>query len=322
MGSEVRFFWEDPIDVLLIKAAWEKAFKKKVTDAYWKDLWNWRFVNNPLADRTDAAYIMSGDDVASFVAFSPLYIRQGNTRIKAALGNIGFTHPDHQGKGLYSRMYNALIDKMISEKYQMLIGFDNHNSHYPEVKHLQWSDIAVLNSFSLRLQELSSSQGPGFEEKIENKPLDELALRRMCAVWQSKGKIHVERSLPYLKWRLLDNPRNRYRAMMFTNSSTELNVIYKVFAATEIDIMEMISPNPEADASVLVIGCFDEFRRLGFEQVNLWSNLFSSEHLALEKIGFKESGFSTYFVYRDLSGSSNFSSYRDWHIRFLDSDVY
>ncbi len=322
MGSEVRFFWEDPIDILLIKAAWEKAFKKKVTDAYWKDLWNWRFVNNPLADRTDAAYIISWDDVASFVAFSPLYIRQGNLRIKAALGNIGFTHPDHQGKGLYSRIYNALIDKMISEKYQMLIGFDNHNSHYPEVKYLGWKDINVLNYFSAELGSLPQQSDTSSGLSISHMPLSDDNIQAVYDCFSKLKKTHIERSHSYLEWRVRDNPKYDYKLIVISDGFGAMYVIYKEFEGKEIDIMEMIHADQRLVVGNNLLPALHYWRDLGYQKVNLWSNLFSEEHLQLEKLGFREAGFSTYFVHRKLAGDFDVSSARNWHVRFLDSDVF
>lgn len=322
MASNVSFFWEEPVDIMWIKSAWQKAFKRQISDKYWMDLWEWRFKNNPLSSRTDAAYIIDSNEIASFVAFSPLQIVLGGNIYKAALGNIGFTNPDYQGRGYYSKMYNSLIDQMTSEGFQVLIGFDNHNSHYPEVKYLQWKDIGTLNNFSLSLTDLSGVCETSKVTEVRTVPVSQTILSELSGFLQNIGNIHIERSCMYLKWRLLDNPRYVYRVMIVGSPPETMYIIYKEFADKEIDIMEIACSQAVMDLYGNLNCGLREFFLQGFQKVNLWSNLFTKEHLELEKIGFKETDFSAYFVCRELIPLPEIIEYKDWHIRFLDSDVF
>ena len=59
------------------------------------------------------------------------------------------------------------------------------------------------------------------------------------------------------------------------------------------------------------------------EQINIWSNLYSDEHLMLEKIGFQNTNFSTYFgVILFNTKFKKILSIKNWYYSFFDSDVY
>jgi hypothetical protein len=56
--------------------------------------------------------------------------------------------------------------------------------------------------------------------------------------------------------------------------------------------------------------------------LNIWSNLYDDEHLYLEKIGFQESVFNTYFGFIPFNDSKEFFDIKNWHFRLYDSDVF
>lgn len=324
MVSDVRYFWENTVNILSIKMAWEKAFSKPVTDKYWCDAWKWRFSDNPMADRTYAAYICDGDEIVSFVAFSPMFIRSYQKQHKAALGIIGFTNPDYQGKGYYSVMYNTLADRMYSEGFEVLLGFDNHNSHYPEVKHLHWKDIGLLTNFCMRDNDSKPLADLSSELTMADQDLSDDLLGKLALFHTNNSQFSVQRDFEFLKWRLMEHPHNRYRARaLYRGTEILACVIYKLYGDNECDIMEMFYV--EADefeinkhTEILMRGMLSNKVKL----INIWSQLQSSEHLLLEKIGFKESCFNAYFVCNPINIDLEILDIRKWHYRFMDSDVY
>lgn len=322
MMSEVNYFWENPVDPMIVKKAWEKSFERVVSDDHWENLWKWRFEQNPLDNRILAAYIIEGDDLASFVGFSPIVIKFRNNRLKVALCNNGFCNPEYMGQGYYSQLYNEAQERLKAEGFGCLLAFDNHNSHYPEVKYLGWRDIGVLNQFSLNLSSDFKERADGRSHKIEHLPLSDANLQAVCDCFAASELVQVERSLPFLSWRLRDNPLHNYKLVGISSGQGALYVIYKEYSGNEIDIMEMVHTDLGLEAASRLRPALAYWRDLGCRKVNLWSNLFSEEHLQLEKLGFREAGFSAYFVHRNLSGDFDLSSFRDWHVRFLDSDVY
>jgi hypothetical protein len=54
----------------------------------------------------------------------------------------------------------------------------------------------------------------------------------------------------------------------------------------------------------------------------MWSNLHSTEHVELEKFGFQETVFSTYFGVILFDKIPELAKYKKWHYRLMDSDVF
>lgn len=326
MISKVRFCWEDSVDPIQVHKAWEKAFERRIEIQQWNALWKWRFADCPLNDRIYAAYISEHGRVACFYAISPLTIlRDDRSTLKAGLAVWGFTHPDFQGKGYYSEMYQSTQNKLGELGFDCLLAFDNHNSHYPEVKYLGWRDIGLLTTFSLDCKNIMKhcSLKPG--QIIADVDLSEPLLRSLTSFHTNGARFHIERGYAYLKWRLLDNPINTYRAMVFNQDNTVIAaIIYKRYGSSELDIMESFFRD-EGESEML-----DCYRILlsglakseGISQLNIWSQLRSSEHLFLEKLGFKERCFSTYFICHPMKLANDILDISNWHYRFIDSDVY
>lgn len=68
----MNFYWGKPIDPLLIKVAWAKAFFRILSNEQGVKLWDWRFKINHFSDKVLSSYILDNKDIASFVAFSPI----------------------------------------------------------------------------------------------------------------------------------------------------------------------------------------------------------------------------------------------------------
>jgi hypothetical protein len=146
--EQVKFFWEEPVDLSLIAASWEAAFRRPFNAGEW----DWRFGNQPLDNRILAAYILKDGKVACFVAHTPVEaVSQENALLKAGLMLMGFTHPDYQGRGLFTQM-SRINSKLASLGFDFIFAFANNNSHYTNSRNLNWQDIGILTCFTLNTE--------------------------------------------------------------------------------------------------------------------------------------------------------------------------
>lgn len=326
--SDITFLWERHVSPELVKCSWEAAFSRHHDTLTWNKLWDWRFYQNPLDEKPIAAYALIQGVVACFFSVSTLELEQPDGLIvKAGLAYSGFTHPMYQGKGLYVKMYKALEIELFSMGYQCLLGFDNHNSHYPEVKHLGCKDLAIATCFNLKSKDYIDNLAKNNNKIISCKHdievkniVDDLS----CFNYLCAGKYHIRRSSEFLKWRLINHPLNRYLCITaHVNNNLAGAIIYKTYQQREADIMEIFintDYNIYQDTLVLSLIRFIVID-LGLS-INMWSNLFSEEHLLLERVGFKETFFCSYFVLFNIKKCINISNVKYWHYRFIDSDIY
>ncbi|MBS4014242.1 MAG: GNAT family N-acetyltransferase [Bacteroidetes bacterium] len=305
-----------------IKAAWESAFKRTFPDGYW----DWRFNNNPIERRVIAVYAQIEDFIAAYYAVSPVEIFIKGQKHKAGLMNMGFTHPSYQGRGYYKEINNLLHKQLKKEGYKLCFGFANHNSHYTYKKHLGWTDLAVLSFMTKKVaqDDKKTAIQESSDVKFQIKPLCEKSILRMKNFVVTHKPIQLARTENFLKWRLLINPTNRYFTVEVKyRNSVSAYMVFKKNNYNNIDIMEFFvdAENFKIKEFMLVeaIRFLEEAEKCN---LNIWSNLYSEEHLELEKIGFRESEFSCYFGVINFSNNSEIENIKNWHYRFIDSDIF
>jgi len=323
--SEVNFYWEKPIDPLLIKVAWEDAFSRKISNEQWIQLWDWRFLNNPFSDKIIAAYVLKSNTIACFYAVSPmLLLLPDGSIVKTGLMNMGFTHPQFRSKGYYIEINRQLNDQIKDMGFQCIYGFANNNSHYSYRKYLQWKDISLLTNFQLFKNNVKNTNDHMQDISSRLINLSDELIMCISNYVVTQRKYHILRSFDMLKWRLLDHPLNDYNCIItYQGESILAYTIFKTYMNNEADIMEIFYPSSEVNyLSSVIFSIIDCLLKKGYKYINIWSNLYSEEHLILEKIGFQEQLANTYFGVISFSNLGEIISSQNWHYRFLDSDLY
>lgn len=318
---KVKFWWEDPLSLQRVGLSWSTAFKKKFN----AELWNWWLEQNPLDDRVIAAYILEDDKVACFYTVSPrILISPSGQEFKAGLMNAGFTHPEFQGRGYYLEVNRALHVRLKEMGFDCIFGFANHNSHYSYRKYLDWNDVGLLTSFRLTGSSLKNHLKLDPAVTTQSAVLDASSLDEIESCQVAESRYCVKREREYLKWRLLDSPAQSYQLLsIYWQGEPVCFAVFKKYGNSEADLMELFYIPGQTMPREAILGSLATFFLTnGFTALNLWSNLYSDEHLVLEKIGFREDAATTYFGVIDFSGLVGVSDIRKWHYRFLDSDLY
>lgn len=323
--AEIRFFWEEPVPVELIYESWSAAFHVDRDKNEWIRMWDWRFRNNPFSVQPLVSYIMEGGVVACFYGVSPIdLMAPDGTTLKSGLMNMGFTHPDHQGKGYYLDLNNEMHNRLNQLGFQTIFGFANHNSHYVYRKYLDWMDIGLLTTFQLSAgkHKLFLDKHTGYTANAV--PVDDNLIKILGKYFVTTCAYHCSRVPEYLSWRVQANPYNKYSAIGVFNGSTMAAVaIYKEYDGHAADIMEIFREDIVATDNAAMLKCICQFLiKAGFKKLNMWSNLHTEEHLELEKLGFIETSVTTHFGVIDFGKHEGISDIHNWHYRFLDSDVY
>lgn len=318
--AKIEYFFERELPFKLIDETFKKAFNKNLDENYWE----WRFLNNPNDDKVYISYILEDNTLAAYYAVTPCTIFINGRKEKIALSNMTMTHPEHQGKGYFKMLAKNLFEKLKNDGYIGVFGFANQNSHYGFKKYLGWKDLSIINTF-----QVSKSNFRGFllkdieafdteTSRISNKDIDIISDFDFC-----DSRFFLSRSGQNVKWRLVDIPTNNYfiKKIIF-NEKTIGFILFKYFN-NEIDIMEYFYKSDFKKSKFEIFGkgisCFFNNE---IEKINYWSNFHSEEHLLLEKIGFKELGFNTYFGVIPFIEDNSILDFKNWHYRFFDSDIY
>ena len=186
-----------------------------------------------------------------------------------------------------------------------------------------------MNSFSLDNSQFAlkiADSSKDFSIEVSDLTERELALTRQFSVRDLSRTIGLNRDYEFLKWRLLDHPQNSYRCAKVSRGGEEVALVVFKSYGEEIDIVEIFVRDDKLDLRMEILS--NVFCSLGVsseKRANIWSNLHTDEHLLLEKLGFRERQFSTYFGFIPLLEEARVMpilDVRSWHYRFIDSDVY
>lgn len=318
--ANIEFYFDKALDIDLIAETFQYAYGNNFN----KEIWKWRFLQNPNDDKVFINYIIEDGKLAAYYAVSPATINYNGRNLKVALSNMTMTHPDYQGKGYFKLLANSLYSKLKENNYIGVFGFANANSHYGFRKYMNWHDLAMLNIFKttpeiFRPYLIKDNDLLNFEEL----PLNQETVELLRHTNVSDNKIKINRDLKNYKWRFVNIPDKKYQLLLTKNAEdVELILAYK-FYGNEIDVMEIFHTTVHKSASQSILGCAIKHLITEYKKpVNIWSNLYDDEHLYLEKIGFQESVFNTYFGFIPLTDSMEFLDIKNWHFRLYDSDVF
>jgi len=121
----------------------------------------------------------------------------------------------------------------------------------------------------------------------------------------------------------LNNPSNDYYVLKVVSNNELKGLLFFKFYSGSIDVMEWFcNENYSTNTSIVLVNALSYLMEKYNMQINIWTNLYSEEHLLLEKFGFKEGSFLTYFGVIPFTPNSLLTNIKDWHYRFLDSDVF
>ncbi|MCD4731538.1 MAG: GNAT family N-acetyltransferase [Bacteroidales bacterium] len=318
--DNLKLYFNQSIDIALISETFEKAFNQKFNQKSWE----WRFLENPNDDKIFISYIIEDGKLAAYYAVSPATINYNGRKLKIALSNMTMTHPDFQGKGYFKLLANSLYAKLKENNYIGVFGFANTNSHYGFRKYLNWHDLAMLNIFkttteSFRPFLIKDNDLLNFEEL----PLNQETVKLLRKTTVSENKIEVNRDLENYLWRFVKIPEKEYQLLITKNGDETLLILVYKFFGNEIDIMEIFNTTPQVSVSQQLLGCAIKHLVTKYESsINIWSNLYDDVHLYLEKIGFQESVFNTYFGFIPFNDNKEFLDIKNWHFRLYDSDIF
>lgn len=308
-------------DELKIINLFLKSFGKPIT----YDFWKWRYLDNPFTASKMINLMWDGDILAGHYALFPVEMEINSAVTLSALSMTTMTNPDYAGKGIFRNLAEDLYSSIReNEKVNIVWGFPNLNSHYGFIKNLSWKDSGTIPTLRLKENKFSGiSPHPyilttGFkQEHVEKIKLN------------NSGKIAVNKTLDYLKWRYTHNPVNKYY-IIETEDKSDLNfAVIKLFNSfetpgrQEIDILEH-GYNPDGNIKG-IIGSILKFAsdlKVDICAINTWMSLFDKRHMQLEKLNFTFDNPVTILGYRSLSEKSTDFCLSDWSITMGDSDIY
>jgi hypothetical protein len=309
------------------------------------DLLEWRFRDNPHGPAKFAAATEAGDPVG-MIALVP-------TRLVNSRGEQGYqaidtaVHPSQRGKGLFVKMGNAVQAELDGD---VLWGFPNANAAPGWFGRLGWTNFGtvpllirplrsgfLLARLRLRFRALDFTL-------VRTRKIDayvyshgrELA-RDFDRLWQQVAPRlgpAVDRSGPWMQWRLFDKPSADYRCVGIKDEGGDL----VAFLATKVVdkhgsrlcyVMEALAlDGHQWDLAHLLQAELGRAARGGAEAALAWCPRFAPNRLAYRRAGFlpmpdRLRPIEINFGAKALRSQGEEAAAKDthWYVSFLDSDT-
>ncbi|WP_107942123.1 GNAT family N-acetyltransferase [Metasolibacillus fluoroglycofenilyticus] len=286
------------------------TFEREIHPEYLR----WRYLQNPSEDLLVAVAIENNEIVANYSA-SPCSIIFNGQTYKTALSMTTMTHPEYNGRGLFTKLADLLYLEMKKRGYSLIWGFPNNNSHGIFKSKLGWEDIYEIPTFKLELSKTRDI----LIEKTYTLELDNTF--ENFKAYPIRRKIQVEKSKEFYKWRYTNNPINEYfNCNLKYLEEYKANIVYKNFGDS-VDIVEIEGESDEFKL-ILLQKLILELKDQGKRDINCWLNISGNLHNLLERIGFYNTSPITYFGGKNLGGNLEICNYKIWDISMGDSDVY
>jgi predicted N-acetyltransferase YhbS len=114
------------------------------THKFTVDFLNWQYSLNPQGTMVGSDAFFEGELIAHHATIPVSYTIFGQ-QAKGLLAINNVTHPDHQGKGLFSKLGNATFEEAKSLNYDFVITVTNSNSTYGYLNKFGFRHIAPLD---------------------------------------------------------------------------------------------------------------------------------------------------------------------------------
>lgn len=213
--------------VELLNIAWRPRYGK------WHDLdyWRWKYMNNPAGPPVIWLAEDSNKKIIGHYSVIPMVMKVGNAYVRGSFSSDAATHPEYQGKGVFSSIVNRCYFDVAQNDIPITYRFANPNlgptyKRYERLGHICFivQMIKLLNSelpsSKSRRSKLPSSADARRPNEIDESTSNRLEVERIDRFDQGIDRfwdeisndfpIIVRRDHRYLNWRYVENPAKEY----------------------------------------------------------------------------------------------------------------
>ena len=299
----------------------EKVFGRRISLGFWK----WRYpegLGEPVVK-----LMFDGDALIGHYAVTALPLLLQGEKRRAAFSMTTMTHPDYQGKGIFTKLAKMTYEAAADRGFSLVFGFPNKNSEWVIFNRLGWSRSTSINeyrldSFPLPLTTPLAAKEPAFDRSYDEFWANNCTKLGCC----------VSRTADFLNWRVKRCP-TEYRQGSYLLFEDRIAggglrgfLIFKVYtgeARSKGHVLELLAADNET-AGRLLASSLDYARRENVANVSAWLYRSHPNFAAFTNGGFSDSGNDVVWGGRWFSGDDAAAGefFNRWHLSMLDSDVF
>lgn len=195
-----------PIIVELLKSSLGEALMPKSV-AFWR----WKHWENPFG-KSSVLLAFENETLVGVRAFMKWEWRFHNKVIQSVRAVDTATHPEHQGKGIFTTLTLSLVEQCKTDGIGFVFNTPNKNSMPGYIK-MGWHSIGKMGVLVRPIFSLRATSGDNLRGTINEDFIKEFDRRRLSA----PDKLETNYNLEYFRWRYINNPNVVYHT--FENES-------------------------------------------------------------------------------------------------------
>jgi GNAT superfamily N-acetyltransferase len=189
----------------------------------------WRYLTPP-SGICPVALAVDGDRLAGAYTLWPTPLRIAGEKVLGAQSMDTMTHPDYQGRGVFTTLANACYEIAAARGYMAMYGFPNPLSYPGFVRKLGWSHTGDIMHWIRPIKpshhpKIPTILGPIADLGAAALPTGRIGrfeiqsgtpaaedLQSLLSLWEKHhSSCGVDRSLAWLRWRYSTEAENNYR---------------------------------------------------------------------------------------------------------------
>jgi GNAT superfamily N-acetyltransferase len=320
--SEIQLRELKPDDLELVRSLYH-ATKDRLRPI---DYDRWRLYGTPWGD-SPAAIAVDGDVCAGLYIIWPVTLRLGSEDVLGAQSMDTMTHPDHRGRGLFTRLAEECFSIAERRGFEVVYGFPNENSYPGFVRRLNFDhagDVPTWIHTPGRFGRRRSTDVEPLRDLAELAPLIEEFL-------SEKDVCRVRKDDTWLRWRYEQRSGEDYEWAVVRDSDGDVGAAALIgerdtswgqFGRGDLRVHELFGRDEDALTEVL-IAVASRARERKARSLRMLAHSPALEP-SLRKAGFRE-GKGLPFIVRKLTArplSGNVHHFPSWRIVGGDMDSF
>jgi GNAT superfamily N-acetyltransferase len=278
----------------------QASFGHKMSDK----LWDWKYIQNPLASTNPELIVaVHNGTIVGARPVQPAQMWLGNEKVRAVQAPDLMVHPDHQRKGINTRMIQFYVSYLKENGYALIYGFPNAKALTGALKQgyrivateetlFRPTNLQKLISYRLRERHLGTALGflynrflnikaqeafqprASFQTQLFDRFNDEL---KGIDTLRDTTKIDLVRDENYLRWRFDQHPEQSYKYIIAKKGEELWG--YAVFSVQEQRsglangvIVDYLIKDDDIDCFRLLINeCLNELDKTKCDIVSVWA---------------------------------------------------
>ncbi len=289
---------------------YEESYKRSKPANYFR----YRLSKNPYGK--PIIFLMKfKEKIVGFYAVHPIVLQIKNRNILGGYSFLTMTHPEHTGKGIFTKLAIRTYQEAKKRNYNFIMGFANQNSFLGFIKKLGFIELKPINSVKVSIRRPKDDYI--LPLKKGKFPTNALSLWNL---YKSKDifPVKAERNLPFLNWRYKHHP-------IFTYLVSYDEKIFFVFKKYNkyLHMIDFFGQEDHVFYDKLLDNASYYANLLGCKEITFW---IPRRHplVKMIKSRYEEIPTSSHFVIKILNKrfEKSLKSIDNWYYTMGESDVF